>query len=287
MEETNSNIELFDSYIRGELSESEKESFDKKLSEDPELKADFEIYLSIVKGIKAASEDYLREKFKEIDLQEKTLLSGRKLSTYLAIAAAIVLFVVVGISVIIKIQQTQKHKEFLAQEQQTDSNLISPKDTSQSANKPVEPQKPAGERMKLLAMNAYNDYYTQYPNKVFPKSRGEIPVDSFERAMYYYDQQDYLKAEELLKNLKDIKEAQFYYAMTLLSLDKNKSALSLLLKLQAEPTFKFYYPSIWYAGMACLKLENIEQAILEFKKLTVEKNPYSAQAESILKILEQ
>lgn len=287
MEEYPQNIELFDKYLRSELSQEEKAGFEKRLKDDPDFQNEFNLYLDIVTGIKAAAEDHLRDKFKEIDRKEESLLSGKRLSTYLSLAAAIVLFIVVGISVLIKIQQNKKHDAFIAKEKNTIINDTAGTDTSKTREKNVYPESIEASENKLLAMNVVKEYYTQYPNKIFPRSRGEIPTDSFELAMYYYDLQDYSNAESILKHLTYNQDAVFYYALTLLALDKNKSAWGLLLETSRNKISKFYYPSIWYAGMALLKMNNIDQAIVQFEKLVQEKNPYSESAITILNILKK
>ncbi len=45
------NIDLFDSYLKGELKQSEKAEFEAKLKSDKELNNDFRIYIAIVDGI--------------------------------------------------------------------------------------------------------------------------------------------------------------------------------------------------------------------------------------------
>jgi hypothetical protein len=54
MEENNKNIDLFDDYLSGKMSDAEKNAFELRLKQDPELKAAFELHQVLVDGIKEA-----------------------------------------------------------------------------------------------------------------------------------------------------------------------------------------------------------------------------------------
>jgi|GEM_PF-2055427 len=279
--------ELFDKYIKKELSDSEIIAFNQRLNNDESFKQEFGLYKDIVTGINIASEDYLRGKFNELD--NKSVFSGKRVMTFMYLAAAVVLVAVVGTGIVIKMNQKQQHDDIIASNEQ---NIVDDDSNTQVKPEPEKIQaKEPDNNEKLLAMNTYKDNYKQYPNKLVPKSRGEIPKDSLPLAMYYYDNQDYSKAELLLSKLlisqPGNEDIRFYLAMSKMATPDVKGALEILLALEKEKSTKYYYSVVWYSGLVYLQSNDIAKAINQFEKITAQNNPYKASSEEILKLLKK
>lgn len=113
MSETLKNIEIIEAYSEGKLSIQEKIDFENRLLSDLELKADFELYKSIVEGIKAAGEDQLRAKLRTADfaLDAQTNVSEKstkslQMAKYWTVAASVT--IVLCAFVFIKFIQTPR-----------------------------------------------------------------------------------------------------------------------------------------------------------------------------------
>jgi hypothetical protein len=65
MEEHNKNIDLFDDYLSGKMSDAEKNAFELRLKQDPELKAAFELHQVLVDGIKEAGRAEVKKLLKK------------------------------------------------------------------------------------------------------------------------------------------------------------------------------------------------------------------------------
>jgi hypothetical protein len=108
MSEVLKNIELIENYVEGKLSENERRDFETRLIIDGDFKEEYDLYKSVVAGIKAAGFDDLKAKLKladdELDSNNIVKLKTVKRSNtrvYLSIAASIVL--ILGIAFIWKI----------------------------------------------------------------------------------------------------------------------------------------------------------------------------------------
>jgi len=280
--------EYFDRYIRNELTDNERVEFENRLISDETFGLDFKLYSDIVMGIKIASEDKLREKLTEWDEQNKSNIKGKTVLRVMYLAAAAIIVLVIGVAIVFKFQQKQTHDDIIAANEKIidkDSSLYKDKQSEKITEE--QKQQNANEE-KLLALNLYDQNYKQYPNKVFPKSRGEIPSDSFARAMYYYDQQEYKLSQELLLqlNLSDPEniDISYYLAMTEMAIGHFNNALKILLELEKLKPVKYYHAWMWYIGLLYLQLEKIDLAKTQFEKLIESKNPYSIASENILKL---
>ena len=94
------NIELFDQYLRGELSAQEMAAFENQLANDPRLQSEFDKHQKAVKAIEFAG---IRDKISRIG-QEAQQAKTFQTKTWVGIAAALVLLVV-GYWVIISNQE--------------------------------------------------------------------------------------------------------------------------------------------------------------------------------------
>lgn len=125
------NIEIFDKYINGELSEKERQEFDNRLETDNEFKTGFQIYSTIVIGIcqegeqndkdfemamKNISEDKLRE---IIGKREPSQFKSKKpiLRPWMWQVASYAAIIIIAVVTVIKFQQNSQDEIFKIQQE--------------------------------------------------------------------------------------------------------------------------------------------------------------------------
>jgi hypothetical protein len=88
---TEKDIALFDEYLKGNLSEQEKTAFEQKLVTDEEFKRDFEMYSTLVDGIRTHAREELKRKIaKEGEVKYIQNIWGKKGT--MAAAAVLIFF---------------------------------------------------------------------------------------------------------------------------------------------------------------------------------------------------
>lgn len=98
MLEDNRNIELFETYQQGDLSEKEVKEFDARLAYDEEFNKAYQSYINVEQKIKAHfTEEELLSKFKKIDTDLDLNPKKNKKSLYLTLSIAATLLLLVTI----------------------------------------------------------------------------------------------------------------------------------------------------------------------------------------------
>ena len=105
MKEVLKHIELIENFVEGKLSENERKDFETRLIVDGDFKEEFDLYKSVVAGIKASGLENLKAKMKEADYEldsnnvvELKFAKKQNSRLYYSIAASIVL--ILGIAFI-------------------------------------------------------------------------------------------------------------------------------------------------------------------------------------------
>jgi tetratricopeptide (TPR) repeat protein len=119
----------------------------------------------------------------------------------------------------------------------------------------------------FFQQDLYGQYFETYPNVYQPVVRGSAEEST--KAFMYYENGDFVNAQEAFKNLlkdKNNPNIRFYYALSLLNEDQVEPAIAELKALK-DIDFEFSAEVYWYYGLAELKLENLENAIVMFNEL--------------------
>lgn len=278
--------ELFDRFLNDEMSESEKDDFQLKLDEDDDFKKEFDHYQDIIIGIKAASEEKLKEEFREID---KTIADPviRSKSYYLYRIAAIIVVLLIGVALIL-LNKHQKSDEDLLTDSPKDLIDEVQKELKNDADDPFEEIiiSPYHDQEKLLlAMNVYDEYFTAYPNNLIPQSRG-IPTDSLELAMYYYQLDDYENClaimDDLIIQQPENIDFLFYSAICLMYKQDFDRALLYLQNLSVADDKTYADDVKWYTALVFLRTKQLNLAIDIFNHLASYNNEYKKSAEDIV-----
>ncbi|MBT4339917.1 MAG: hypothetical protein HOD63_15105 [Bacteroidetes bacterium] len=277
--------ELFDNFENNRLSKAEKEEFQKRLESDDNFRIEFEQYHDIIVGIKAASEEKLRDGLKELD---KSIIDPVIRSTiyYVYRVAATIAVLLIGAAIIYltKYQESDSdlltnspdvlideiQKDIIDSLKSSDNSHINPNDNNEDL---------------LLAMNLFDEYFESYPNNLVPQSRG-VPTDSLELAMYYYQLDDYknclvILTDLLIKN-PDNNDLLFYSAICLMNNLEFEQALSHLNKMSNSGTEVYKDEIKWYTALIYLRTTHIDQALDLLNILSSYTNDYKNSSESIV-----
>jgi len=298
MEDLDNLYELFDQYFFNTLDETEKKAFEQRLSENAEFKEEYELYLDLVAGIKLASEDHLRQKLMDTD---NTILPVKTSSfpRYLYLVAAAVAILIISSLIVVWITQKSSLTDEKMITKEQDKDAVPPDkqekiiDKKEGQEKPE--QKPGSDKTmndeKYLAVNYYKEYYESYPNNLIPKSRGGIPEELLPRAMYYYDQKDFVASSEILATLYNSEpnnpDYLFYYAICQMELYNFKDAEKLFKKLLDSGNTKYQFQSMWYLSLAYIENKNFKAAGKLLEELAGTQNPYKDKAQSLLNEISQ
>lgn len=129
----------------------------------------------------------------------------------------------------------------------------------------------------------YAEYYQAYPNTVMPTVRGESSESTEQAAFQSYDQEDYVKAEELFgklyRNTGDA-DALLYQGVSLLELRRFADADSVLARYPADKPLHDY--ANWYRALALLRLGERENAHGLLQGLAEGTTPLSQTARELL-----
>ena len=106
--------ERIENYIMGRLSDADRKAFEEDLQNDPALLAEVQKHQAAHKVIKYASQKQLKQRLQEIDADTNSpkTATRRKLYTRIAVAAAIIAAVALGITQLTLVQD--QHRDRLA-----------------------------------------------------------------------------------------------------------------------------------------------------------------------------
>jgi len=115
-----SQLDLFDRYVFGQLDASQKAAFEENLSKDKAFAQSFDVYRKMIQGIQFAEENRLRRQIRAVINKEKHYLISyktlKKMKTYfnfkLAAAAAVLLLVSTGIY--FYLNKSELHQDYFA-----------------------------------------------------------------------------------------------------------------------------------------------------------------------------
>lgn len=286
------NDKLFDKYFHQQLNEAEKEEFEKRLLEDEKFAIEYQLFTDIVTGIKAASEEKLKERFIEIDKTLDTPII-RSSTWYAVRVAAVIVIFLIGISLFYILKPGKSpEQEISGTEQTNDSDLnkqpqikVEPEIQLAEETKPAEVE---NEDRKLIAMNIYNEQFKAFPNQLAALSRG-IPTDSVALAMYYYQREEYKTCLDVLTGLrikdKNNEDYLFYSAICLMYETEFSDAISLFNTINNNKKSKYKTEISWYTALIYLRTKRITEAIEMFRILAESSNVYSARAKEVVEKL--
>ena len=133
----------------------------------------------------------------------------------------------------------------------------------------------------------FQEFFKPTDNDVVKTDAGAAAQRLNEQAFRLYDQQRYDQAlilfDELLKGQKT-PDLLFFKGNTLLILGQYQAALDVFLEIPEE--HRRFGDSQWYAGLASMKLEQVDQAKTHLNRAaTAEQGAYRAKAKQLLRLL--
>lgn len=201
------NQELFDKYIKGLLSETEKSDFESRLNTDKTLSSEFKTYLFVVKGIQkeeqqdcadfgAAMKKLTKEQLQEIvgvkakPRQEKVLKFSRWLWSSMSAAAVVAIVVMISFNMIKQSHMDLNNAQYMAY------NIIAEHNFDDGgfrggANLAIEDFSAISEEELKEKLPLYETAYQQ----------GQDELIGLNLAMIYLKLRDEDKALEILKEL--------------------------------------------------------------------------------------
>jgi hypothetical protein len=131
----------------------------------------------------------------------------------------------------------------------------------------------------------FADYYKPYPN-VIPMVRGEGIDFDLKAAMVLYNSNNFGRAvvefDKVLSIDPDNETAEFYKAVSLLSLEEYSLSISLLKRIMDNPEAVFMDQAEWYAGLAYIAINDETAADSLFQRIIERKNYYSKRSAEVL-----
>ncbi len=254
MQDHPDNDHTLDRYLRDEMSDQERRTFEEQLSNDDALTNELALQRDAIEGIRLDGSHALKKRLQavEAELTEPAPVIGddkktnrRFLMTWVAIAASLLTVVLLGY-------------------------LFVP-----SASSPQE---------------LYAAHYQPFPNLINPAQRSTKVEEAtvLEQAVRAYDEQQYDQAIALFEqgNALSAPGYTFYHAASYLALNQPARAIPLLERVVQEKTDLFYEPSLWYLALAHLKANDPEAAKPYLQTLTEREGDYTEEAQELLEELD-
>jgi hypothetical protein len=131
----------------------------------------------------------------------------------------------------------------------------------------------------------FSEYYKPYPN-VIPMVRGEGVDFDLKAAMVLYNSNNFSRAvvefDKVLSIDPDNETAEFYKAVSLLSLEEYNLSAALLKGIIDKPKAAFKDQAEWYAGLAFIALNDEPAAKALFNRIVERNNYYSRRSAEVL-----
>lgn len=252
MQDYNDDLKL-DRYLRDEMNEQERRTFEEQLSTDNTMTDELELHRDAIEGIWLDGSHALKKRLQavEAELAKPAPSAGsekksnqRFLITWVAIAASLLTVLLLGY-------------------------LFVP-----SSSSPEE---------------LYVAYYQPFPNLINPAQRSTEVEEAtvLEQAVRAYDAQQYDQALALFEQGDALSDPgyTFYYAASFLGRGQPERAIPLLEQVVQEKTGLFYEPGVWYLALAHLKADHPAAARPYLQTLTKQPGDYTAEARELLEKL--
>jgi tetratricopeptide (TPR) repeat protein len=241
-------IEVIEKYIDGELEGKELLDFEQLLSTNPDIKSDYELSMEINNSIAEDDVMDLRETLDYMYKEEKavqripTIFTRRKF--YYAAASAALLIAAGGVA----------------------TRLLNPSMDSESV---------------------FEKYYQPYEVTVTYRS-GNTEVDRLLlNALEFYEEKDYDQAlvlfEEILQNRKKDMAISLYSGISYMEEEKYQKATTSFNHIISDNDNLFIEQAKWYLSMCYLKTEKTDKAKEVLHQIIDEESYYKEQALKVLK----
>ena len=250
MQDHPDNDHTLDRYLRDEMSEQERKTFEEQLSTDDTLTEELDLQRDTIEGIRLDGSQALKKRLQAVEAElatpapaavddEKT--NRRFLMTWVAIAASLLTVLLLGY---LFVPSASSHQELYAAHYQPFPNLINPAQRSLEANEET-----------VLG-----------------------------RAVRAYDEQQYAEALTLFEEGNALSEPSytFYYGASYLALDQPVQAIPLLERVVQQKTGLFYEPGLWYLALAHLKANDPEAARPYLQTMAEQEGDYAREARELL-----
>lgn len=245
------NDEYIEQYFKGQLGDSEKRDFEVKLEQNSDLRNYVTTHLAVINGIKLHAKEKLKEEFSDWEKEnnnQNRFKSKNKNSFFVisAIAASITLLFVIG---------------FLLYTKTPDNNQLA------------------------------DSYFIPYPNYITSINRNETTLNDLKKeGMYFYQSKKYKEAIEVfdkyLSATPNDHSIIFYKGCAHLAVEETLKAIPLFEKVIDNKENEFSDVASWYLGLAFLKNNDKEDAIVQLKLIKPE-NEFYQQSITLLKVLEE
>ncbi len=135
-------------------------------------------------------------------------------------------------------------------------------------------------------MKSIYDITTFFP-PMYMKSeiRGPGTLEPFVEAMQYYNQGDYTKALEILKQIPPLSrnpQVIFFKGVCFLLQDELKNAVTELDSIIENMNASYYDEAIYYKAIALLRMNKKDKALEQLKHLAGMFSPYASKAEELI-----
>ena len=240
-------IDQLDAYLQNSLSEAERQAFEQKLQQMPELKTELHFQQSVKEAVVFKEATQLKSRL--LKLEDELMADGS------------------GIKPITRPGSHWAGKWGLISSMAAALALVAIAFWflfSQPNNQEL-----------------YTAYYQAYPNTEDPITRGEAGELS---GFQLYEQERYEEAIEKLEQRNNETDA-FYIAQSYLALGQEEQALEIFSKLSRKD-FEYTDASRWYLALLLLKQDKTDEAIVQLKKLAEQPNTYQNKAIELLEELE-
>lgn len=235
--------EAIDRYLRGEMTPGERDSFEKEITNDPELGKEIALQRDIVAGIELQYRKRLKARFKQL---ESSYYSKPYKSRAWAIAASVLIATAIGLTLFFSGNWGAENPEKLyARHFSVYPNYLAEIKRGEKDLTPLQ------EAMHLYEKKAFE--------KAIPELKKLEPADE----------------NRLLK-------IRFYLANAYMAEGSEDKAIPLLETIIAYPAHSYYKEALWYQGLAYLKKGNKTKAKATFRQLAELDGTLSNKAVTIL-----
>ena len=281
--------ELIERYLRGELSPEAKRDFEDRLAADHALREATELHQKALAAIRRGAREELKATLKN---RWAPGTFNPKRPVYWPFWLAGGLLVLAGLW----FWQSERQSDMPPQ---IPVNQLPPPDTTHRAQAPKTPNStpPAPQQTEELFQQPNTEARKLYAANFTPYSSSELNIlvrafpenDPFSLFVKAYLAQDYKKAltqfDAQSEEDKNNENILFLKAMALLGDNQTSAALAILDKICSDKTSTYLPDAQWYAGLACLKKNDVKAAKRYFKEIVNSKNgnhPYAGQAKDLL-----